>query len=590
MWMRSLRFTGGALAGISVTRDDCKPHLLWRSCPALRCDDVFLQSSRRIRSWRPASELKKEYALQLDGALGSGGSAQIYLAEHKKTGISRAVKCVRSSIEESDLQREVDVMQRLQDCPHVVHVTDTFADDSYHYIVMELCFGLDLVDSLMEELHIDGEMLDSHPNIPHVAAVFREMVKAVGECHERHVCHMDIKPENFAHLSAGCDRGDVVKILDFGLAVADVETVQVSTATRLGCSKYLAPELFVQGGNVALKPCDMYALGVSLHNLLTGGFPYAFTPLGRPVSRPNLATVTDPAARDLIGRLLSIDASRRPTVTEVLEHEFVQKHAHVQVKPLLDPSVRSLFTNPCGSNGLQARSIKSGETLYQRGDPSRALYFVSDGSFNMTMDGNVVGTAGPGSVIGEVSALFGHPHHVTAVATEDSTVLECSCDIGQNVVTMEERHAFRRLQELAAEKELRYTKLDFLKSSALFRKANNDFINMLIAASSQTFFDEGPVVQKDRDDKRKLYIVQEGLLELQSPRSTHSIRIGPGDIVGAMELIFGLKGRVKLTAVKPTTALALDCSEFALILSKYVNERQAIVSIAEQRLRCMGLA
>jgi serine/threonine protein kinase len=532
------------------------------------------------------SELEKEYTLQLDGELGSGGSSQVYRAEHKVTGISRAVKRVRKSL---NLQGEVDVMKRLQDCPHVVHVKDAFADDTYHYIVMELCFGLDLVDSLLEELH--GR--DAHPNVPHVAAVFREMVKAVAECHEKRVCHMDIKPENFVHVSAG-DQADAVKILDFGLAVADVDTLRITRRTRLGCSRYLAPELFARGGaDVALRPCDMYALGVSLYNLLTGRFPYAFTQTGRPMSwQPNLDIVPDPAARDLIGQLLSADAALRPNVKEVLQHKFLRAHEDVKVKPLLEPPVRSLFESSSrrNNNGVEARFLKAGDVLYYQGDPSPALYFVSEGSFKVLSchGGHVLGTVGPGSVVGEVGALFHYPHHVTVVATEDSKVLELSCNIGQQVETPEERHAFRRLQELAAEKEVRYAMLDFLKSTELFQDANSDFINLLIKASSHRFFEEGSLLQtaEPGDDNKPpmLYIVQEGLLELQSPRSKHSVHIGPGELAGAMELIFEPElqpvSSGKLMAVKPTTALALSRSDFALILSNFVKERQAIASIA----------
>ena len=86
-------------------------------------------------------------------------------------------------------------MQRLQHCPHIVRVIDGFVDDTYRYMVMELCFGLDLVDSIMEELVNDdpsqeAAMLVVHPNIPHVSAVFREMLTALVECHANGVGHM----------------------------------------------------------------------------------------------------------------------------------------------------------------------------------------------------------------------------------------------------------------------------------------------------------------------------------------------------------------------------------------------------------------
>ena len=79
-------------------------------------------------------------------------------------------------------------MTRLHDAPHVVRVIDAYIDDTYRYLVMEICYGLDLVDSIIEELQGEDDtpsLQEHHSNVPHVAAVFREMVTAVKECHER---------------------------------------------------------------------------------------------------------------------------------------------------------------------------------------------------------------------------------------------------------------------------------------------------------------------------------------------------------------------------------------------------------------------
>merc|ERR1712050_171374 len=106
-------------------------------------------------------------------------------------------------------------------------------------------------------------------------------VTAVSECHSKNVYHMDIKPENFIHVSTeSLDGAPSVKLLDFGLAWVDVEHTRISHGTQLGCSKYLAPELFKKGIDVAPEAVDMYALGVSLYNLFTGRFPYPFYRMG----------------------------------------------------------------------------------------------------------------------------------------------------------------------------------------------------------------------------------------------------------------------------------------------------------------------
>ena len=73
----------------------------------------------------------------------------------------------------------------------MLNVVAGFVDDEYRYIVLELCSGLDLVDSLIAELSLEsGELLMMHPNVPHVSAVFREMVRAVGQVHSQGIAHM----------------------------------------------------------------------------------------------------------------------------------------------------------------------------------------------------------------------------------------------------------------------------------------------------------------------------------------------------------------------------------------------------------------
>ena len=136
--------------------------------------------SEPLQVWRPGWQLHKEYRLELNRELGSGGYGEVYLAVHKTTGVSRAVKRVRRDNREADeaLQKERDVMWKLKDCDHVVKIKDAFVDNEYRYLVLELCFGLDLVDSIIEELSGEdlpgnNQLLDYHENVPHVAAVFR---------------------------------------------------------------------------------------------------------------------------------------------------------------------------------------------------------------------------------------------------------------------------------------------------------------------------------------------------------------------------------------------------------------------------------
>lgn len=566
--------------------------------------------------WRPKWQFDRKYRMETNTRLGSGGYGEVFVAVHQKSGVSRAVKRVRRSNAEADaaLIKEYEVMKKLQDCPHIVRVYDGFIDDEYRYMVMELCFGLDLVDSLMEELSsVENPHMDMHPNIPHVAAVFREMVTAVSECHQRGVAHMDCKPENFIHMSTLSQTPGVrVKLLDFGLAwtTTGSHVLEVTEGTQLGCSKYLSPELYKRGTNVDPRPCDMYALGVSLFNLLTGRFPFNFGRVGRPRSRPDLSQVEDADARDLINILLQADPDMRLTAEEVLEHPFLVKHKNAVVEPLsefTEHSVRKFFleTSPAAIHGSTcacataaecphravARTMKKGEVLFYEGTTdSRAVYFVTRGSFQAKKQGTPFATMGPQTVIGEHSALFDRPRYATVVAAEDSEVFEFK-SFGEKIGSTQQRYAVRTLQETALQDERKQVTRDFLKSSTLFSDASEELLNMIIGGCDHMFFDEGEVVLQKEDDKMALYIVQDGLLELSTSNSSYRALMGPGDIIGEMALVFGQKPdwHETLTAVKPTSALVLDRNVFALILSKFPKEREVIIAMADWRVQQMGI-
>jgi serine/threonine protein kinase len=506
------------------------------------------------------------------------------------------------------LQQELEVMQRLRGCPHVVQIVDAFADEQYCYVVMELCYGLDLVDAIQELVHgEDNPSADAKKHMSHIAAVFREMVTAVLECHANNVYHMDIKPENFIHVSTGnVDGRASVKLLDFGLAWVNVNSTPISPGTRLGCSKYLAPEVFKKGLDVAPEAVDMYALGVSLFNLFTGKFPYPFYRMGRPRSRPDLSCVPIPEARDLIERLLARDPSQRPKAKDVLQHPFLQMHADAQVLALAElkgaSSVQSLFVEDGPSSSAtcdsgcaivsdgprrgRKRTLEKGEILFSEGDCSRAVYFVSNGSFNVSRNGTIVSKVQSDSVLGEVGALFNRPRNATVVAAEDAEIFELE-DFGETLGSTQQRYASRGLQEIALKHHLDETTRDFLKSSLFFRNASDELLNMIVAGSDRAFFSPGDTVQEEA-----LYIVQDGLLEVHRGNSSSAEFVGPGELAGESALLSRQDFESyysaqpvgeTLKALKPTTTVVLDRSEFALILSEFPKEREIILKSAEWR-------
>src|SRR5262249_29562804 len=127
-----------------------------------------------------------------------------------------------------------------------------------------------------------------------------QVLRVLSLCHEKHVIHRDLKPQNMILAPSG-----VVKVLDFGISRMTTLSDLTQTGTSLGSPEYMAPELFV--GNAYDPRTDLYALGVVLFELLTGRLPFPGDSL--PVLYHEHLTATVPSLRRL-----------RPEIPEWLEH------------------------------------------------------------------------------------------------------------------------------------------------------------------------------------------------------------------------------------------------------------------------------
>lgn len=93
-----------------------------------------------------------------------------------------------------------------------------------------------------------------------------KLTRAIAHCHENGVCHRDLKPENIL-----IDKSDEIKVIDFGLSKHLDKNIR-SLKSRVGTPAYMAPEV-IKGHEYDLK-CDVWSLGVTMYNLLTGQVPF----------------------------------------------------------------------------------------------------------------------------------------------------------------------------------------------------------------------------------------------------------------------------------------------------------------------------
>jgi eukaryotic-like serine/threonine-protein kinase len=243
---------------------------------------------------------------RVERVLGDGGMAKVLLAHDVELGREVAVKLLdeRLAADESfraRFAREARVAAGLSH-PNIVTVFDVGEADGCPFIVMELVTGR----TLEERLRREGTL-----NANDVLAVARQVCAGLEHAHASGLVHRDLKPGNLIEREDG-----TVKIADFGIARAVEGTELTETGTIVGTAAYLAPEQAEAG---AVTPAtDLFALGVVLYELLTGGQPWKVDSLAALAGRreappPELPADTPPGLRTAIERCLQPDPEDRPS-------------------------------------------------------------------------------------------------------------------------------------------------------------------------------------------------------------------------------------------------------------------------------------
>ena len=248
------------------------------------------------------------------------------------------------------LIKEAKILSEVQH-PYIVNVLEVFEENNTAYIAMEYISGFSL-----------KYMLEKNGILPEATVL--KYVRQIGEAlqfvHDKSILHLDIKPSNIL-----IDKNGNARLIDFGVSKRyDIEQEETST-TMLTLSKGFASiEQYDNEGTQVFSPRpDIYSLGATMYNLLTGTIPTeSILRAARPLRNPSEinAAISPKTEAVIIKAMQIIPADRFETVGEMLASlDFSQAEKEVQVAPSPSPEIVNEETTVVYSSPVDSKLVGS---------------------------------------------------------------------------------------------------------------------------------------------------------------------------------------------------------------------------------------
>jgi eukaryotic-like serine/threonine-protein kinase len=272
----------------------------------------------------------------LQGKLGAGGMATVWLAEDTSLHRKVAIKVLAERYAEDEqfverFRREAQSAAGLNH-PNIVAIYDRGVAEGTYYIAMEYLEGPTLKDVIDERGGLE-------PN--RAIAFATQILAALRFAHNHGVIHRDIKPQNVVVSADGR-----LKVTDFGIARAGASQM-TEVGSIVGTAQYLSPEQ--ARGEVVGPPSDLYSVGVVLYEMLTGRVPFdgdsavaiAMKHLSEePVPPSVYAPGTPRALEQVVLRALSKDAGDRYQTAEEMSADLDRARRGVALSPRTEQMTR----------------------------------------------------------------------------------------------------------------------------------------------------------------------------------------------------------------------------------------------------------
>jgi len=296
---------------------------------------------------------------KLERILGQGGMGVVYAAYHVQLDQRVAIKFLLPQVAAQHsgavarFVREARASARLRS-EHVARVVDVASENGVPYMVMEHLVGTDL-----------GQVLKSFGALAIDDAVdyVLQACEALAEAHSIGIVHRDLKPSNL-FVARRPDGTPVIKVLDFGIAKAPegeawAEGALTGTDGAIGSPMYMSPEHLRSTATVDQRT-DVWALGIILHELLTGRHPFEATSPGGmcvmiaadpPAALRKHRPDAPQALEDVLLKCLEKDRQKRhQNVGELASAlaPFAHSRSAVDIERILRVTASSVETRPSG--------------------------------------------------------------------------------------------------------------------------------------------------------------------------------------------------------------------------------------------------
>ncbi len=193
--------------------------------------------------------------------IGAGGMARVFLAVHKDVpNLKVVLKILDDPRMVERFKQEADKLALLDGNSHVCQIKHFFNHGDDIVIAMEYIDGVTLDQKIEEN--------DRLP-IADTLKIMTDVLDTLDFAHQKGIFHRDIKPSNVMMDTLGN-----IKIIDFGIAKAKTDPSLTTVGSACGTPAYMAPEQFAPTEDINYSTVDIYAVGSTLYQMLTGQCPF----------------------------------------------------------------------------------------------------------------------------------------------------------------------------------------------------------------------------------------------------------------------------------------------------------------------------